>query len=202
MDGLELIVEHGQLHERVEVVLGGVDELLEVREQLADARSTVGRRIDDLAGGAVFQIRAGMRADAGHVGLDHADDLDGEVGRKAAVVAQGVGTVPEGFVVMQHLLGVRADLGRIPAQAAVQLVARGEDVFDLRTRARLLDGEVVEQDRGVRHRARAPFQLGQTTAGADGGLQNCGRFEVRGGWEQREIVVGFGAVECGHAVDM
>ena len=65
VDGLELVVEHGELHERVEAVLGAVDELLQIRQQRADARLAVGRRIDDFAGGAVYQIRAGMRADAG-----------------------------------------------------------------------------------------------------------------------------------------
>ena len=67
---------------------------------------------------------------------------------------------------------------------------------------RFLERDGVEQDRGVRHRPRAAFQLGETAAGADGGFQNRRCFEMRRGWEEREVVVRFGAVKCGHAVDV
>ena len=58
VDRLELVMQHGELHERVEAVLGGVDELLEIREQTAQPLRAIGRRVDDFAGRAVHEVRA------------------------------------------------------------------------------------------------------------------------------------------------
>lgn len=80
MDGLELVMHHRHLHQRVDAVLG-MDELFEIAQLVADDGLADRWGIDHLTR-FVLQRRTRNRPDAQFRLLDQADDLDEQIGRQ------------------------------------------------------------------------------------------------------------------------
>ena len=162
MDGLELVMDHGHLHEGIEVerVLA-VDEALEVRHQRRDLFVALGRRKDHFPGLVVLQGGAGEAAKTRLIALQgrlHGQDVvEGDQPRRA-----------DRFEAFPHGARVGVDLLRRDARepvghvvTAIEVVVGRDDVLDRRAVLRLLQRERVDQDRLVRHKAGRALQLRQ-----------------------------------------
>ena len=188
MDRLELIVLHGAANQRIEVVLRR-EELLPVRELVADHVLADGRRVDHGARRRVAQRRAGFRAQIERLVLDRAAHLDRRLDREPALLHLAHAFEQRAPITQRFFRrGIRgARLGRV--DVLEQLVGRRHDVFDLGARLRFEQRQRVHEHRGVRNQLRGLLELRERNASADALLQDGRRLDaLERGWQRRQIV--------------
>ena len=191
MDGLELVVHHGHLHQGVEVVLG-VDEVLQIAQLVPDDGLAHRRCVDDLPR-TVLQCRATGVSHTDVLLFDDAHDVHEQVGGQWAIL-QCRETELQRLTVAKHLLGVGVGPAIGVDVGLVERIVGGDDVFDLGRQSRLLQYDAVDQQDLVGDLRGQPPQVGQYPVGFDGAFQHGTGFQLCGRGQGRKVVVGKSSV--------
>ena len=158
VDGLELVVHHGHLHQGVEVVLG-VDEVLQIAQLVPDDGLAHRLCVDDLPR-TVLQCRATGASHTDVLLFDDAHDVHEQVGGQWAIL-QCRETELQRLAVAKHLLGVGVGPAIGVDVGLVERIVGGDDVFDLGRQSRLLQYDAVDQQDLVGDLRGQPPQVGQ-----------------------------------------